>query len=94
MPPQLLVACDARLVLATEVVCKPVANFSWFINGQAIGDGSQRMRWTEGANQSSLVLEPPIQCADYVCRAQNVNGEAQTETQLVDERSEEAAQVC
>lgn len=51
------------------------------------------MHWTEGANQTSLVLEPPIQSADYTCLAQNLNGEARTETRLIDESSDEAAQL-
>ena len=93
LPPQLLVACDARLVLATEVACEPPANFSWFINGEAIrAANASQMHWTQGANQSSLVLEPPIRCETYVVKAQNSNGEAKSETTLVDENSE-AAQI-
>jgi hypothetical protein len=96
LPPQLLVACDARLVLATEVTCEPPANFSWLINGKSIPKSTpnaSQMHWTEGSNQSSLVIEPPVKCANYACLAQNANGEARSQTHLVDENSEEAAQI-
>lgn len=96
LPPQLLVACDARLVLATEVACEPSANFSWFINGKSIPKSTpnaSQMHWTEGSNQSSLVIEPPVKCADYSCLAKNTHGEARSETHLVDENSEEATQI-
>jgi hypothetical protein len=51
------------------------------------------MHWTSGGNQSTLVLEPPVECQHYACVAQNTYGEARSETQLVDENSEEAAQL-
>lgn len=96
LPPQLLVACDARLVLATEVTSETPALFKWFADDLEIPANIQALsstHWTSGQNQSTLVLEPPIKCQQYTCLAQNQHGETRTETHLVDEKSEEAAQI-
>ncbi|KAI6211373.1 Immunoglobulin I-set domain protein [Aphelenchoides besseyi] len=83
-----------KILSAPKTVrAQPEAEFAWDVDGNAIKRNDEIFEIRNDINRSTLIVQPPIAEATYGLTARNENGESRTQSHVVDENSDEAANI-